>query len=127
MVVDLSYCKSDMCYTIWKSDWRIWHMENLQMNNPTSMSRLSGNRKPQIRFWGNRHSGGGNRCHISFRMYAYIFWCKYILKEVMSMTKYREILRLSSLNLSQQNIADSCNVSKKTVKRSGLGGGVILL
>lgn len=31
------------------------------------------------------------------------------------MTKYREILRLKSLNLSQQNIADSCNVSKKTV------------
>lgn len=31
------------------------------------------------------------------------------------MTKYREILRLSSLRLSQQNIADSCNVSKKTV------------
>ena len=35
----------------------------------------------------------------------------------MSMTKYREILSLSSLNLSQQNIADSCNVSKKTVNR----------
>ena len=33
------------------------------------------------------------------------------------MTKYREILRLKSLNLSQQNIADSCNVSKKTVIR----------
>lgn len=33
------------------------------------------------------------------------------------MTKYREILRFSSLNLSQQNIADSCNVSKKTVNR----------
>lgn len=33
------------------------------------------------------------------------------------MTKYREILRLSSLNLSQQNIADSCSVSKKTVNR----------
>ena len=33
------------------------------------------------------------------------------------MTKYREILRLSSLGLSQQNIADSCNVSKKTVNR----------
>lgn len=31
------------------------------------------------------------------------------------MTKYREILRLHSLNLSQQTIADSCNVSKKTV------------
>ena len=33
------------------------------------------------------------------------------------MTKYREILRLSGLGLSQQNIADSCNVSKKTVSR----------
>ena len=33
------------------------------------------------------------------------------------MTKYREILRLSALELSQQNIADSCNVSKKTVNR----------
>lgn len=31
------------------------------------------------------------------------------------MTKYREILRLSSLELSQQSIADSCRVSKKTV------------
>ena len=35
----------------------------------------------------------------------------------MTMTKYREILRLSSLGLSQQSIADSCNVSKKTVNR----------
>ena len=33
------------------------------------------------------------------------------------MTKYREILRLSGLGLSQQNIANSCNVSKKTVNR----------
>lgn len=33
------------------------------------------------------------------------------------MTRYREILRLYSLGLSQQNIADSCNVSKKTVNR----------
>src|SRR5690554_5424090 len=33
------------------------------------------------------------------------------------MTKYREILRLSHLGLSQQNIADSCSVSKKTVNR----------
>lgn len=33
------------------------------------------------------------------------------------MTKYREILRLKSLGLSQQNIADSCSVSKKTVNR----------
>ena len=35
----------------------------------------------------------------------------------MTMTKYREILRLSGLGLSQQNIADSWNVSKKTVNR----------
>ena len=33
------------------------------------------------------------------------------------MTKYREILRLKRLNLSQQNIAHRCNVSKKTVNR----------
>ena len=33
------------------------------------------------------------------------------------MTKYREILRLHALNLSQQDIATSCNVSKKTVNR----------
>lgn len=33
------------------------------------------------------------------------------------MTKYREILRLSHLGLSQQSIADSCGVSKKTVNR----------
>ena len=33
------------------------------------------------------------------------------------MTKYREILRLKSLGLSQQGIADNCNVSKKTVNR----------
>ena len=31
------------------------------------------------------------------------------------MTKYREILRLSDLGISQANIAYSCNVSKKTV------------
>ena len=29
------------------------------------------------------------------------------------MTKYREIIRLASLNLSQTNIALSCGVSKK--------------
>ena len=33
------------------------------------------------------------------------------------MTKYREILRLASLDLTQQSIAYSCNVSKKTVNR----------
>ena len=33
------------------------------------------------------------------------------------MTKYREILRLHSMNLSQVNIAASCGVSKKTVNK----------
>ena len=33
------------------------------------------------------------------------------------MTKYREILRLRSLGLSQNDIAASCQVSKKTVNR----------
>lgn len=33
------------------------------------------------------------------------------------MTNYREILRISALGLSQQNIAYSCNVFKKTVNR----------
>lgn len=33
------------------------------------------------------------------------------------MTKYREILRLRSLGLSQNDIASSCHVSKKTVNR----------
>jgi transposase len=33
------------------------------------------------------------------------------------MTKYREILRLSSLGISQQGIAESSGVSKKTVDR----------
>ncbi len=33
------------------------------------------------------------------------------------MTKYREMLRLASLGLSQQSIADSCYASKKTVNQ----------
>ena len=33
------------------------------------------------------------------------------------MTKYREIIRLSAMGLSQQSTADSCGVSKKTVNR----------
>ena len=33
------------------------------------------------------------------------------------MTKYPEILRLSGLGLSHQNIADSCNVPKKMANR----------
>ena len=33
------------------------------------------------------------------------------------MTKYREIIRLKSLGISQDEIAGSCHVSKKTVNR----------
>lgn len=38
------------------------------MNIPVSVSLLSGDRKPQIRFLGNHHSGSGNLYHKSFRM-----------------------------------------------------------
>lgn len=31
------------------------------------------------------------------------------------MTKYREILRLTALGLSQRNIIQSCGVSQKTI------------
>jgi len=39
-------------------------------------------------------------------------------EEVIHMTKYREILRLHALGLSQRDIAYSCNVSKTTVNRT---------
>ena len=39
------------------------------------------------------------------------------MKEVAFMTKYREIIRLAGLNLSQTNIALSCSVSKTTVNK----------
>lgn len=39
-----------------------------KVNNPVSVSLLSGDRKPQIRFLGNHHSGSGNLYHKSFRM-----------------------------------------------------------
>ena len=39
-----------------------------KVNNPASVSLLSGDRKPQIRFLGNHHSGDGNLYHKSFRM-----------------------------------------------------------
>ena len=40
----------------------------IRMNNPVSVSLLSGDRKPQICFLGNHHSGDGNLYHKSFRM-----------------------------------------------------------
>ena len=38
------------------------------VNNPVPVSLLSGDRKLQIRFLGNHHSGSGNLYHKSFRM-----------------------------------------------------------
>lgn len=40
----------------------------LLLNNPVPVSLLSGDRKPQIRFLGNHHSGSGNLYYKSFRM-----------------------------------------------------------
>lgn len=42
--------------------------EGGKLNNPVPVSLLSGDRKPQIRFLGNHHSGSGNLYHKSFRM-----------------------------------------------------------
>ena len=44
------------------------HFRSSFMNNPVPVSLLSGDRKPQIRFLGNHHSGSGNLYHKSFRM-----------------------------------------------------------
>ena len=50
------------CYSLLRND-RV----NI-VNNPVPVSLLSGDRKPQIRFLGNHHSGSGNLYHKSFRM-----------------------------------------------------------
>lgn len=50
-------------------------------------------------------------------MNSYALQRKFITKEVTIMTKYREIIRLAGLNLSQTNIALSCNASKTTVNK----------
>lgn len=39
----------------------------------------------------------------------------FLLKEVVIMTKYREIIRLTSLGFSQRDIMASCGVAQKTV------------
>ena len=48
---------------ILEKDMYAWYV-----NNPVPVSLLSGDRKPQIRFLGNHHSGSGNLYHKSFRM-----------------------------------------------------------
>ena len=50
-------------------------------------------------------------------MNSYAFQRKFITKEVPIMTKYREIIRLAGLSLSQTNISLSCNASKTTVNK----------
>lgn len=43
------------------------------------------------------------------------YWCKFIIRRSPIMTKYREIIRLTSLGLSQRNIMRSLGVAQKTV------------
>ena len=43
-------------------------VKQTSVNNPVPVSLLSGDRKPQIRFLGNHHSGSGNLYYKSFRM-----------------------------------------------------------
>ena len=47
---------------------RLEQLFRVELNNPVPVSLLSGDRKPQIRFLGNHHSGNGNLYHKSFRM-----------------------------------------------------------
>ena len=54
----------------------------------------------------------------TFIMNSYIeIRCKFILKEVIFMTNYREILRLQSLGINQTGIAGSCGCSRATVRK----------
>ncbi|MDC0700080.1 hypothetical protein, partial [Blautia wexlerae] len=60
-----------MFYTplmICQSTLTAFHDETVLLNNPVPVSLLSGDRKPQIRFLGNHHSGSGNLYYKSFRM-----------------------------------------------------------
>ena len=43
----------------------LFYMPEVCVNNPVPVSLLSGDRKPQIRFLGNHHSGSGNLYHKS--------------------------------------------------------------
>ena len=86
------------------------------------LNRRSGATVPLFRF--RRYRDSGNRIPrfrsdgtVSFIMNSYALQRKFITKEVAIMTKYREIIRLAGLNLSQTNIALSCNASKTTVNK----------
>ena len=59
----------DMCCGIIFTYCMLYFTDVLRLlNNPVPVSLLSGDRKPQIRFLGNHHSGSGNLYHKSFRM-----------------------------------------------------------
>lgn len=45
--------------------------------------------------------------------YMHLEVCKYIIRKISIMTKYREIIRLTSLGLSQRDIMASCGVAQK--------------
>ena len=51
-----------------KRIYKSFTCDDPSVNNPVPVSLLSGDRKPQIRFLGNHHSGSGNLYHKSFRM-----------------------------------------------------------
>ena len=62
----------DFCSTIStalkQAQSELQSINETRVNNPVPVSLLSGDRKPQIRFLGNHHSGSGNLYHKSFRM-----------------------------------------------------------
>ena len=63
------YTPVEVMRTLRKASRHCYLLESAsQMNNPVPVSLLSGDRKPQIRFLGNHHSGSGNLYYKSFRM-----------------------------------------------------------
>ena len=72
--LDIAYCNAGTFQDIPAEDMPLEEFERVikvnltGVNNPVPVSLLSGDRKPQIRFLGNHHSGSGNLYHKSFRM-----------------------------------------------------------
>ena len=69
MLNDWGYTKKDLFLCLKEIENKLNNSElQCSLNNPVPVSLLSGDRKPQIRFLGNHHSGSGNLYHKSFRM-----------------------------------------------------------
>lgn len=66
-------------------------------------------------YLGNQHSGMAEITIPVLIIEIYIVRCKSIIRRSQVMTKYREILRLTALGLSQRNIIQSIGVSQKTI------------